>query len=76
MLTEERERTKALEAQGITNTMGDRLPIESVQLTERGYPGAEKQGPVKDVQSVPDPYGEVIAEEDVIRKEDAEIALE
>ena len=75
MLTEERERTKALEAQGITNRMGDRLPVESVQLTERGYPGAEKQGPVEGVESVPDPY-ELTDEEDEIRKEDAELARE
>ena len=72
-LTEERARTKALEAQGITNRMGDRLPIESVQLTERGYPGAKKQGPVEGVESVPDPYE---LTEDEIRKEDAELARE
>jgi hypothetical protein len=73
-LADERERTKALEAQGITNRMGDRLPIESVQLTERGYPGAEKQGPVEGVESVPDPYGELTDEE--ILDEDKELAKE
>ena len=73
-LNEESERTKALEAQGITNRIDNRLPTESVQLTERGYPGAEKQGPVEGVESVPDPYGALTDEE--ILDEDKELAKE
>ncbi len=58
----------------LRTTEGDRLPIETLKNIERGYPGAEKQGPVEGVESVPDPYGELTDEE--ILDEDKELAKE
>ena len=73
-LTEERERTKALEAQGITNRMGDRLPIESVKPTEHGYPDERKpEGSVDGLRAI-ESYGELT--EEAIRNEDEQLALE
>ncbi len=56
-LADERERTKALEAQGITNTMGDRLPLESLAMIDKGYPGSTKpEGPVEGLREIASGY--------------------
>ncbi len=89
-LTEERERTKALEAQGITDerklvelapgvrlvdTTGDRLPVESLKPIEHGYP---EQGKIETVENLGPAGGafELVETDEVIRQEDKELAKE
>ncbi|KKL62315.1 hypothetical protein LCGC14_2186410 [marine sediment metagenome] len=75
-LADERERTKALEAQGITNTMGDRLPLESLAMIDEGYPGSTKpEGPVEGLKEITTPF-DLVETDEAILEEDAQLALE